>query len=364
MSDIAVFDDVVGQAGALDQLRAAARAPVHAYMLVGPPGSGKRQAARAFAAALLCPLGGCGKCDVCLRVRAGAHPDAVVVERQGPFITVAQAREIQRLALRTPNETSRKVLLLNDFHLVREAGPTLLKIVEEPPASTIFVILADALPPELVTIASRCVRIDFGGLVHDDLVRGLVAEGVDPAVAAEVAPSAGGRLDRARRLASDESFAARRDTWRSVTARLDGTGAAVAVVAAQLADLVAGAAQAALESPVAGASGPGSKKEAAERQRRELRRLRVDELRLGLAALGGAYREALGSGACDPAAYVSAVDAIQQAAEALPRNPNENLLLQALLLRLPLLRRGAPAAENPRPGGEPEGRAPVEAAAP
>ncbi|MFN2608223.1 MAG: ATP-binding protein, partial [Acidimicrobiales bacterium] len=209
-----VFDDLIGQAGAADQLRAAARAPVHAYLLVGPPGSGKRPAARAFAAALLCPTGGCGVCDVCRRVRAGAHPDAVSLERQGPFITVAQAREIQRLALRSPNEGSRKVLILNDFHLVREAGPTLLKVVEEPPPSTVFVILADAVPPELVTIASRCVRIDFGSLVHDDLVAALVAEGIDAVVAAEVAPSAGGRLDRARRLASDSGFSARRDSWR------------------------------------------------------------------------------------------------------------------------------------------------------
>jgi DNA polymerase-3 subunit delta' len=269
-------------------------------------------------------------------VRAGAHPDAIVVERQGPFITVAQAREIQRLALRSPNEGSRKVLILNDFHLVREAGPTLLKIVEEPPASTIFVILADALPAELVTIASRCVRIDFGGLVHDDLVGALVGEGVDPAVAAEVAPSAGGRLDRARRLASDESFSARRDTWRSVPARLDGTGAAVAVVAAELTDLVARAAQSAMEHRAEDET--GTKKELAERQRRELRRLRMDELRLGLAALGGAYREALQSGAADAGAYVAATDAIQHAAEALPRNPNESLLLQSLLLRLPPLR--------------------------
>jgi DNA polymerase-3 subunit delta' len=355
MSDVPVFDDLVGRAPALDQLRAAVGAPVHAYLLVGPSGSGKRPAARAFAAALLCPRGGCGKCDVCLRVRAGAHPDAVTVERQGPLITVGQAREIQRLALRTPNEGTRKVLILNDFHLVREAGPTLLKIVEEPPASTIFVILADALPPELVTIASRCVRIDFGGLIDDDIVAALVSEGVDPAVAAEVAPSAGGRLDRARRLASDDGFSARRETWRSVLARLDGSGATVAIIATQLTDLVAGAAQTGAESGAgaagvgdwasgaAGDGGKGSKKEVAERQRRDLRRLRMDELRLGLAALGGAYREALGSGASDPAGYVKAIDAIQEAAEALPRNPNESLLLQSLLLRLP--------PQRARPGG-------------
>lgn len=343
MSDVAVFDDVVGQGIAVEQLRAAARAPVHAYLLVGPPGSGKRAAAEAFAAALLCPLGGCGACDVCLRVRAGAHPDVIAVERTGPFITVAQAREIQRLALRSPNEAARKVLVLNDFHLVREAGPTLLKIVEEPPESTVFVILAEAVPPELVTIASRSVRIDFGGLADDDLLAALVAEGVDAAVASDVVPSAGGRLDRARRLASDPGFSERRDAWRSVPARLDGTGASVAIVAAELGDLVARAAQGAADGAGSGAGEPGSgtKKEVAERERRELRRLRMDELRLGLAAIASTYQEALRSGAADAGAYVRAVDAIQAAAEALPRNPNEPLLLQSLLLRLPPLQRRA-----------------------
>ncbi len=193
-----VFEAVVGQDRAVAQLRAAARAPVHAYLLTGPPGAGKRDAARAFAAALLCSEGGCGECDVCVRVAAEVHPDLVVVERQGPYITVAQAREIQRLAFRTPNERSRKVLVLSDFHLVREAAGTLLKVVEEPPASTVFVVLAEHVPPELVTIASRCVRIELVALGRDDLVAALAVEGVDPGTAAEVAEAAGGRLDRAR----------------------------------------------------------------------------------------------------------------------------------------------------------------------
>src|SRR4051812_26976492 len=103
-----VFDRLVGQERAVAQLRAAARSPVHAYLLVGPPGGGKRPAARAFAAALLCPHGGCGECDICRRVLADVHPDVAVVEREGAYISVAQAREIQRLALRTPNEGHRK----------------------------------------------------------------------------------------------------------------------------------------------------------------------------------------------------------------------------------------------------------------
>lgn len=333
MSDGDVFDRLIGQTRAVDALRAAARSPVHAYLFVGPPGGGKRRAACAFAAALLCPRHGCGSCEVCLRVLRGVHPDTVVVERAGPFITVAQAREIQRLALRSPNEGERKVLVLTDFHLVREAGPTLLKIIEEPPASTFFIVLAEAVVPELVTIASRCVRIDFTSLADEDLKALLVAEGVAGDVVGEVVSAAGGRLDRARRLASDPGFAARRDAWRSVPTRLDGTGATVATIVAELMEAVTTAAQSAVAAQAA-VEDAGSKKDAAERQRRELRRIRMDELRLGLAVLASAYRDAVVSPSADSAAQVSSLGAIQAAAEALPRNPNETLLLQALLLRL------------------------------
>jgi len=344
-----VFADVVGQEAAVAQLRAAVPAPVHAYLFVGPPGSGKAVAARAFAAGLLCPDGGCATCDVCVRVRAEVHPDLVVVEREGAAISVDRAREIVRLAMRTPNEGHRKVLVLVDFHLVREAGPTLLKVVEEPPPSTVFVILADQVPPELVTIASRCVRIDFSALTADHLAATLVAEGVEESVAVEVAAASGGRLDRARLLASDPEFARRRAAWTAVPQRLDGTGAAGAMMAAELVELMSVAAvaplearqaaeRAALEERVARTGERGSgRKTLADRHKRELRRLRTDELRFGLAMLSGAYRDALVAGSADARACADAVDALRVAAENLVRNPNETLLLQALLLRLPPL---------------------------
>lgn len=351
MSAGAVFDGLYARPAAVDQLRAAAGSPVHAYLLVGPPGSGKRPAAVAFAAALLCPDRGCGQCQVCRRVLAQAHPDLVVIERQGAFISVAQAREIQRLAMRTPNEGSRKVLVLTDFHLVREAGPTLLKVVEEPPASTTFVILAEVLPPELVTIASRCVQVSFGALSEATIAGALEAEGVEAAVAARVAPLAAGRLDRARLLAGDGELESRRRSWASVPARLDGTGATVAVLVEELSSLLAGAAlqplearhsaeMAELEERVGylGERGSG-RKELVDRHRRELRRLRADELRVGLGVLAGAYRTALVAGHAPPGT-VAALTAIQRAAEAMERNPNEKLLLQALLLDLPALPTG------------------------
>ena len=345
-----VFDRLVGQERAVAQLRAASRSPVHAYLLMGPPGGGKRPAARVFAAALLCPLGGCGECEVCRRVLADVHPDVVTVERDGAYISVGQAREIQRLAMRTPNEGHRKVLVLTDFHLVREAGPTLLKIVEEPPASTIFVILAEFMPPDLVTIASRCVRINFGSLSPSELIVALEAEGVDAEAARRVAGAAEGRLDRARLLASDPDFEARRRLWQSLPARLDGTGAAVSLLAAELVAMLGSAAvgplearhaeeRAALEARIerSGERG-GGRKLLIERQRREQRRLRADELRYGLALLAGAYRDALASGRGDPRGAITSIQALQAAAEGIVRNPSETLFLQALLLRLSPLR--------------------------
>src|SRR5271170_2470775 len=90
----ALFDQVVGQPRAVTQLTAAARRPVHAYLLHGPPGSGKRAAARGLAAALLCPDGGCGQCNTCRRALAGTHPDLTMVERSGAALDVEEARTV------------------------------------------------------------------------------------------------------------------------------------------------------------------------------------------------------------------------------------------------------------------------------
>jgi DNA polymerase-3 subunit delta' len=238
--------------------------------------------------------------------------------------------------------------VLVDLHLVQQQAPILLKSLEEPPESTVFVVLAEHVPPELVTIASRCVRIDFGAVPVDALVSVLVAEGVERPTAEAAADAATGRVDRARLLASDPSFGARRDMWRRVPDRLDGTGAAVAVVAAELLQMVSEAAVAplearqraearALEERVERYGERGSGRRLLEdRHRRERRRLRVDELKFGLATLEGAYRDAL-ERSSDPAACIAAINAIEEANREVIRNPNEALLLQALLLRLSAL---------------------------
>ena len=338
-----LYSNVVGQERAVEQLRAAARTPVHAYLLVGPPGTGKQEAARAFAASLLCPTGGCGECSACRRVLDGVHPDVVVVRREGAFISVPRAREIVQLAARSPLEGARKVLVLTEFHLVDKAGPALLKTIEEPPPGTVFVILADQVPEELVTIASRCCRIDFGPIAAETLASALEAEGVDPAAAVDAAEAAGGRLDRARLLASDPEFSARRAVWRAAPDRLDGSGSAAAAVASDLgaaAEAVLGPVRARQEGEIAAlkerARAYGEResvpKDVDERHRREQRRARTDELRSGFAILAGAYRDQLVAGGGRKC--LIAIDAIGDANEALIRNPNEGLLLQALMVKL------------------------------
>jgi DNA polymerase-3 subunit delta' len=343
----ALWAKVIGQPEAVARLQAASVAPVHAYLFVGPAGSGKRAAARAFAAALLCREGACGACRDCRLALAGEHPDLREVERVGPAISADQAEEIIRLASRAPVEGQRKVLVLDEFHLLRaEAAARLLKTIEEPAASTVFLVLADDVPPELVTIASRCVRIEFRTIPDAVVSEALRAAGVEPEAAAEAARGAGGDLDRAFLLAHDPGLAARRHAFADLPNRLDGTGASVATAVDELMGLIEGAAAplqerqageaADVDARIAQFGERGSGKKALEeRHKRELRRHRTDELKAGLAALAGTYREHLAHGGADPRAAVEAVTAVHETIEAMERNPNEALLLQSLLLRLP-----------------------------
>ena len=343
-----LYDGVVGQPQAVGQLRAAASRPVHAYLFHGPPGSGKRVAARAFAASLLCPRGGCGECNDCRRALAGTHPDLVVIERTGASLDVDEARTIVSRAQRRPLEAKRQVLLVTDVHLADKAAPALLKTVEEPPPTTVFVLLADDLPAGLATIASRCVQVAFDPVPAEEVSQWLVAHGVAEDVARSVAAVSGGRLDRARLLATDPGFAHRQEQWRTVPSRLDGTGATAAAAAAELltsAEAALGPLQdqqaaelAELAERAEGRGVPG-RKDIDDRHRREGRRFRTDELRMGLATLAGAYRDRLatasGGGAVpDARRAVLAVDALDRAAAALVRNPNEALLLESLMVTL------------------------------
>lgn len=348
-----LFGAVVGQPAAVAALRAAARRPVHAYLLSGPAGSGKRQAATAFAAALLCPSGGCGHCGACRRALAGTHPDLVVVERTGAALGVDQARALVGLAQRRPLEGVRQVIVVHDVHLALRSAPALLKTVEEPPASTVFVLLADGLPPELATVASRCVTVPFPPVPRAAVEEWLVGRGTASDLAAAIAEGAAGDVDRARLLAEDHQFAERLALWRSVPATLDGHGATAASLARALlaavdsgleplrADHAAEIERLTEESEALGERGIPGRREVTDRQHREERRWRTDELRAGLGVLARAYRDRLtervdagARRAEEGRAYGQAVDLITSVTASLEHNPNETLLLEALLVRL------------------------------
>ncbi|MEO6989674.1 MAG: hypothetical protein ABI239_13630 [Aquihabitans sp.] len=350
----AAWEGVIGQDAAVSLLQNAAGADaVHAWLFLGPRGSGKRAAARAFAGELL--AGDLERADD----QAGAdrardlarldqHPDVITVERVGASISAEQADDIVKRASRTAVEGRRKVMILDEFHLMApNVAPKLLKTIEEPPDGTFFLVLADELPKELVTIASRCIRVDFVPLTVAAIAAQLEAEGTDPAKAAEAASFAGGDLDRARLLTTDERLALRLAGWRDLPRRLNGSGS---VAAAAVDDIRAAIDDA--EAPLKarhvqevaeveerieryGQRGSGSA-ELDKRHKRESRRFRVDELRLGLGALAAVYRDEMVV-AADRTEALAGLDAVQEAAEGILYNPNEELLLLALASKLPSL---------------------------
>jgi DNA polymerase-3 subunit delta' len=179
----------------------------------------------------------------------------------------------------------------------------------------------------------------------------LIADGIDEDIASSVSAAVGGDLSRARLLATDPRFSLRQQAWADVPHVLDDTGATVARLVGELRSMIDDAAGpletrhgvelAELEDRIEryGERGSG-KRELVERHRRELRRHRTDEVRFGLATLAGRYRDALSTSppALNPRAAVEAIVLVDDAHLALERNPNETLLLQALLLRLPVLR--------------------------
>lgn len=348
-----VWDDVIGQKQAISHLRAAAaRGPVHAYLFVGPTGSTKLEAARAFAASIMSGGEDRNQRDARL-VLAGEHPDVREVQRVGASISAEQAKEVVRVSSLAPTEGSRKVLILDEFHLLSPNGAALmLKTIEEPPDSTMFIILVDFVPHELITISSRCARIDFRTIGADVIAARLLTEGINPANAMVASKAALGNLDRARVLATDPALAERRKAFVEAPEQLDGTGSAALRLAARLLELIDAAAEPlaarhaaeveALDARIKehGERGSG-KKQLEDRHKRELRRHRTDELRSGLATLAATYRDqalsatSTGNTRVDVAGCTDAVQRIHAALESFERNPNERLLLESLLWSLP-----------------------------
>jgi DNA polymerase-3 subunit delta' len=315
-----VWEQVIGQPAAVAELQAAVADPAamtHAWLFTGPPGSGRSVAARAFAAALQCPEGGDGTCHACRTVLAGTHADVQTVVPEGLSLGVAEVRELVRIAGRAPSQGRWQVVLVEDAdRMTEQASNTVLKMLEEPPARTVFLLCAPSLHPEdvPVTIRSRCrvvtLRTPPVDAVADVLVR---RDGVDPALAAWSAAAAGGHVGRARHLARDESARLARKAVLDVPLSLVSLAACLnaaddLVSAAKeesdrtTAELDGAETEAVKQSLGVGARGPGvaaasrgagQLKELEKRQKSRATRLGRDSLDRALVDLAALYRDAL-----------------------------------------------------------------------
>ncbi|GAA1940086.1 DNA polymerase III subunit delta' [Nocardioides marmoribigeumensis] len=237
---MSVFDSLVGQAPAIQTLQAAARGHgmSHAWLVTGPPGSGRSNAALAFAAALQCEQAGCGECEACRTALAGSHPDVLVQSTERMIISVDLAREwVLRAALK-PMRGRWQILVVEDADRLNEhANNALLKAIEEPHPRTVWILCAPNPSDVLPTIRSRSRTLQLTTPHLEEVTRFLVERhGVPEALAAYSARAAQGHIGRARALALDEAVRNRRREVITLPARLRGLGDCM-TAAANIADL-------------------------------------------------------------------------------------------------------------------------------
>ncbi|MFE9771452.1 DNA polymerase III subunit delta' [Streptomyces sp. NPDC005931] len=334
-----VWDDLVGQERVSEQLDAAARdadalvtaaaadAPLpeaskmtHAWLFTGPPGAGRNQAARAFAAALQCvgpdrALGGspgCGFCDGCHTALVGTHADVTTVAAVGSEILVKDMRDTVRKSFTAPANGRWQIILVEDAERLNEkSANAVLKAVEEPAPRTVWLLCAPSLEDVLPTIRSRCRHLNLStpsvDAVADMLVR---REGIEPDVAAAVARATQGHVDRARRLATDPAARERRAAVLKLPLRVADVGAALRAAqelvdaaaedAKQLAEEMDTRETDELKAALGAAQGgrlprgtAGVVKELEEMQKRRRTRTQRDSLDVALTDLTSFYRDVL-----------------------------------------------------------------------
>ena len=189
----------------------------HAWLITGPPGSGRSVAAQCFAAALQCNsagVPGCGECRSCTTTMAGTHGDVRRIVPEGLSIGVDEMRAIVQTASRRPTTGRWQIVVIEDADRLTEgAANALLKVVEEPPPSTVFLLCAPSVDPEdiAITLRSRCRHVALVTPSTESIARVLIdADGLPADQASWAASVSGGHVGRARRLATDGDARERR----------------------------------------------------------------------------------------------------------------------------------------------------------
>jgi DNA polymerase-3 subunit delta' len=349
---VSLFADIVGHRPVIELLAAEATRPTQAYLFVGPAGVGKATVARRFAAMLLC-----SDDAACIgRVVAGVHPDLIVIEPEGATsLTVDQARSTVARAVLAPVESSRQVFLIEEAGAMNdEAANTLLKTLEEPSASSTFILVVESEDQLPATVASRSRTVLFSRVPEKEITDALVERGVPSADADHAATTSGGRPGLALLMATRPEVAHFRSAWLAVPGRLDSSPG----TAFRLADELVKAAEPLLEG-VADRQGreaeryqddPAMAKRVKERHDRERKRAASALHVAGLEILASWYRDAAAAQHGAPIrnrdvsgadlADVSARDAVQRArrvlatVDALEANQRADLAFAALFSEL------------------------------
>ncbi|NNC74355.1 MAG: hypothetical protein HKN93_02470 [Acidimicrobiia bacterium] len=287
------FDAVIGHPKVIGLLAAELESPAQAYLFVGPDGAGKATVARRFAAALLAD----GRPEPFRRALEGVHADLTIVEPSGTAsITVDQARTVVSSSTRAPLEAARRVFLFEEGGLMNdEAANALLKTLEEPVATSVFILVATSEDDLPSTIASRSRTIVFGRVGEQEIVDALVARGADVDRAVQAARISGGRPGLALALVTEPDVAEYRRQWLGVPGQVTGhpgdsfrlAGDLLSAVDPLLAALKE---RQAAEAAVAVADG-ASTKTLKERHDRQLKRAAASLWATGLEILAGFYRD-------------------------------------------------------------------------